>query len=182
VTAADAGTEGGSEDQPGDGHGGGPGDAPVPDRGPAGPVPASVRAAGGVVWRRAPDGDPTEAGIEVLIVHRPHRQDWSFPKGKADPWEDDDTCARREVAEETGLRCRLGADLGRVGYVDAKGRPKTVHWWAMSVEGGGAGPDSPDEVDELRWLGPEEAAAQLSYDNDRIVLDRFRRAMSTAAP
>ena len=39
-----------------------------------------VRAAGGIV-RRLGDG-----GIdEVLVVHRPAYDDWSFPKGKLEP-------------------------------------------------------------------------------------------------
>ena len=117
-------------------------------------------------------------------MHRPHRRDWSFPKGKADPGEDDESCARREVAEETGLRCRLGADLGFISYIDAKGRPKSVHWWAMTTEAGAAagdGPDDADEVDEVRWLRIDDAAAQLSYDNDRLVLARFRRAVLPSA-
>lgn len=150
-----------------------PGPAEPAEAEPAGgPV---VRAAGGVVWRHPP-GAPN--GVQVLVVHRPHRHDWSFPKGKNEPGEDDEDCARREVAEETGLRCRLGADLGTVDYRDARGRPKSVHWWAMTPlvgpgpgEGTDEGPD--DEVDELRWLAPEDAARLLSYDTDRTVLQRF---------
>ena len=40
-----------------------------------------VWAAGGVVLRGVA-GRP-----EVLLAHRPHRKDWSFPKGKLDPGE-----------------------------------------------------------------------------------------------
>jgi 8-oxo-dGTP diphosphatase len=28
-----------------------------------------------------------------------------------------------------------------------------------------------DEVDEVRWAAPEDAASLISYDRDRIVLD-----------
>src|SRR5439155_13944430 len=65
-----------------------------------------VRAAGGVIARRDQRGE-----IEVLLIHRPHRQDWSFPKGKVDAGETDEACALREVEEETGLRCTLGSEL-----------------------------------------------------------------------
>ena len=61
-----------------------------------------VRAAGGVVWRRGPDG------LEVLLIHRPRYGDWSFPKGKAnDDAESDEDTALREVEEEVGLQLAL---------------------------------------------------------------------------
>lgn len=120
-----------------------------------------VRAGGGVVWRPAPGGD----GIEVLVVHRPRYDDWSLPKGKCDPGESFEDCARREVHEETGLACELGAELAEVRYVDHKGRPKVVRYWAMRPVGGSFSPN--DEVDEVRWLSPESAADLLSYPHDR---------------
>src|SRR5690606_15557711 len=103
-----------------------------------------VRAAGGVVWR------PAGSGIEVLVCHRPHRHDWTFPKGKLEAGESFEAAARREVAEETGFVCALGADLGSVHYTDHRGRPKVVRWWAMQVESGSFTPNG--EVDEVRWL------------------------------
>ena len=77
-----------------------------------------VRAAGGVVTRPATDG-----GVEVLVVHRPRYDDWSLPKGKAEPGERDED-ALREVEEETGYRCTLGRRAPPVHYEDRHGRPK----------------------------------------------------------
>lgn len=128
----------------------------------------TVRAAGGVLWRRSPAGE-----LEVLVVHRP-RDDWSFPKGKCEPLETDQACALREVEEETGYRGRLGADLGETRYIDGRGRPKVVHYWVMTVDRGEATVN--DEVDEMRWLPLGEAERTLSYDNDRAVLARFARS------
>ncbi|MDH4144461.1 MAG: NUDIX hydrolase [Acidimicrobiia bacterium] len=132
--------------------------------------PDLVRAAGGVVVR---PGMPAAAEPQVLIVHRPHRLDWSLPKGKREPGEDDPACARREVLEETGLQCRLVSDLGATHYRDAKGRPKIVRWWAMDVTGGAL--TANDEVDDFRWLPVPDALGVLSYDTDRSVLARFAR-------
>ena len=86
-----------------------------------------VRAAGGVVTR----GEPPE----VLVVHRPRYDDWSFPKGKAEPGERDEDCALREVEEETGLRCELREELPSTSYTDARGRPKRVRYWLMTPSG-----------------------------------------------
>jgi 8-oxo-dGTP pyrophosphatase MutT (NUDIX family) len=130
---------------------------------------AEVRAAGGVVWRDGPGGP------EVVVLHRPKYDDWSLPKGKADPGETDEACAVREVEEETGLRCDLGDELAQTAYVDSHGRPKTVRYWAMRVRSGSFEPHP--EVDEIRWLRPAEAAEALTYDRDRAVLEAFSAAV-----
>ena len=102
-------------------------------------------------------------------MHRPHHDDWSFPKGKVDPGEADEACARREVLEETGLDCALGPELPPTSYVDGQGRPKQVRWWAMTVAAGDFAAN--DEVDELRWLPAERARPLLTYERDRPLLD-----------
>jgi 8-oxo-dGTP diphosphatase len=127
-----------------------------------------VRAGGGLVWRR--DG----AGrLEILVVHRPRYDDWSLPKGKCEPGESDEECALREVEEETGLTCRLGAELPSTGYLDNKGRPKTVRYWAMEPVSGGGGFVPNAEIDEIRWLPAPAAVKLLSYDHDRPVIESF---------
>jgi len=119
-----------------------------------------VRAAGGVVVR---DGD-------VVLVHRPKYDDWSFPKGKAEEDESDEDCALREVREETGLRCRLADELPSTEYIDSRGRPKRVRWWRMEPVGDdGFTPN--DEVDEVRWVAPDEASSLLSYERDLALLE-----------
>lgn len=123
-----------------------------------------VHAAGGIIWRQ-------RSGIEVVVIHRPRYRDWSFPKGKREGAESDPDCARREVAEETGLICGLGAELAPVRYRDRHGRNKQVRYWTMQVTG--AAPDWDDEVDVLCWLRPVRAARLLSYERDVGVLDSF---------
>jgi 8-oxo-dGTP diphosphatase len=105
----------------------------------------------------------------VAVVHRPKYDDWSLPKGKADPGETDEDCAQREIREETGLRCELGEELSTTLYRDAKGRPKRVRWWIMRPVSGEFEPT--EEVDDLRWLTPAEARALLTYARDVDLLE-----------
>jgi 8-oxo-dGTP pyrophosphatase MutT (NUDIX family) len=130
-------------------------------------APPTIRAAGGIVLRPAPEG-----GWQVLLVHRPRYDDWTLPKGKADAGETDEETALREVEEETGLRCTLGAPAGRTRYRDSKGRDKVVHYWLMEpAEDAGDGAFVPnDEVDEVWWCSVAEAADRLSYPHDRKLL------------
>jgi 8-oxo-dGTP diphosphatase len=122
--------------------------------------PDEVRAAGGLVIR---DG-------MVAVVHRPKYDDWSLPKGKLDPGEGWEEAAVREVEEETGVRARIVAELAPSRYRDRKGRPKTVRWYRMDVVDAGTF-EADAEVDELRWLTPEEARALVQYDHDRALLE-----------
>jgi 8-oxo-dGTP pyrophosphatase MutT (NUDIX family) len=125
-------------------------------------VSGAVRAAGGVVARER------DGRVEVLVVHRPRYGDWGFPKGKVEDDESEEECALREVAEEARLRCELGRELGTIRYTDARGREKTVRYWAMSPLGGDASPG--DGVDEVRWLPSTEAARLLTHERDREIL------------
>jgi 8-oxo-dGTP pyrophosphatase MutT (NUDIX family) len=127
-------------------------------------VSETVRAAGGLVCRRDEHG-----AAEILLVHRPAYDDWSFPKGKVEPGENEEEAAAREVEEETGLRCRLDRELTTMRYRDARGRPKTVRYWLMTPVGGRL--EAANEVDEARFVPITEAAALLTYQRDRELLD-----------
>ena len=121
-----------------------------------------IRAAGGVVRRN---------GL-IAVVHRPQHGDWSLPKGKLEPGEDDATAAVREVREETGRDAVIEQDLGTVSYEVASGRPKTVRWYLMTASA--AATDLADDVDAVRWLAPENVEEILTYATDRDVLARAR--------
>jgi 8-oxo-(d)GTP phosphatase len=121
-----------------------------------------VRAAGGVVRRAGLGGD------EVLLVHRPKYDDWTFPKGKAQDGETDEETALREVEEETGLACALGDELPTTQYRDSRDRPKVVRYWTMRVESGSFEPHP--EVDAIRWVRRTQGGTSLSYTRDHEVL------------
>jgi 8-oxo-dGTP pyrophosphatase MutT (NUDIX family) len=148
----------------------------------------TIRASGGVLWRRSGDG------VRIAIVHRPKYDDWSMPKGKLHRGEAPLLAACREVVEETGVRPIVGRRLPAQEYRLGPDR-KVVEYWEMTlanspdgaVPRGSPGPDDTlrtgtvdlagiaqaAEVDVVRWLRPTEAATWLSYDRDRDLLRAF---------
>ena len=129
----------------------------------------TVLAGGGIVWRH-----DEGAELEIVLVHRPAYDDWSFPKGKLDPDETETQAALREVEEETGLVCRLGPEIGTTRYRDSKRRPKTVRYWEMTPTAGTLA--AANEVDDVRWVPLGEAPGLLTYEHDRRLLDGWQPA------
>lgn len=126
---------------------------------------AVIRAAGAVLWRPS-----RRYGVRIALVHRPRYDDWSLPKGKAEPGEVALVTAAREVEEETGFRAAIGRSLTTVSY-KANGGPKTVQYFAARRIGGLFAPNK--EVDRLEWLPAAEAAEMMTYEFDQAVLSTF---------
>jgi 8-oxo-dGTP diphosphatase len=126
---------------------------------------AVIRAAGAVLWRPS-----RRYGVRIALVHRPRYDDWSLPKGKAEPGEVPPVTAAREVEEETGFRAAIGRSLTTVSY-KANGGPKTVQYFAAQRMGGLFTPNK--EVDKLEWLPAARAAERMTYEFDQAVLSTF---------
>ncbi|SFB88414.1 8-oxo-dGTP diphosphatase [Nocardioides terrae] len=121
-----------------------------------------ITSAGAVVLRR---------GRDVLLVHRPKYDDWSFPKGKLERGEHVTAAAVREVEEETGVRVRLGRPLSSQTYSVGRAR-KTVHYWIARASGSddvsAYAPNA--EIDEVAWVPVSKATRVLTYPHDRDTL------------
>ncbi|QAY69820.1 NUDIX hydrolase [Xylanimonas protaetiae] len=134
-------------------------------------VPA-VRTAGGLVWR------VRDGRLQVLLVHRPRYDDWSWPKGKLENGESHQAAGAREIAEETGKPVVLGVPLPSMRYRMPDGRWKTVSYWAArrsrTVDDFAAlaarhpvPRASVDEIDRVRWFDADAAAQRLTRRTDR---------------
>src|SRR5699024_6530980 len=111
-------------------------------------------AAGDVLW----SGD-TQAP-EVALIHRPHYDDWSLPKGKVDPGESLPATVARELWEETGYQVKLGKLIGKVTY-PVQGRTKVVYYWLAQVLSGEF--IANEEADELVWMPIADARERVTY-------------------
>ncbi|GAB18331.1 NTP pyrophosphohydrolase MutT [Gordonia effusa NBRC 100432] len=124
-----------------------------------------VWAAGGVLWRI------TGSSLQIGLVHRPRYDDWTLPKGKAEPGESIFTTAVREIAEETGFSSVLGRHLSTASYALNDHTNKRVHYWSARATGGDFVPNH--EVDEFDWFDVAKAQRRLTYRLDRKILAQF---------
>jgi 8-oxo-dGTP pyrophosphatase MutT (NUDIX family) len=104
-----------------------------------------------------------------------------LPKGHPEPGETSEQAAIREVREETGVTGDLIEPLGEVTYTyERHGRriAKRVAFFLFEYQSGDLA-DHDHEIEDARWMGLAEAAAQLSYEGER---EMVRRVLSRRTP
>jgi len=126
-----------------------------------------IRAAGALLWR-----ENSELKIEIALIHRPRYDDWSLPKGKIEEGETSLLCAYREVIEETGITPVFGRELGSVEYKEPSGL-KRVKYWSARAPYNSQEFVINEEVDEIKWLNPDEAHSLATHESDRTIIDNF---------
>lgn len=116
------------------------------------------RAAGGIVVRM-------QAGRrEVLLIEDAYGH-VAFPKGHVEPGETWQQTAVREVAEETGIRARVMAPIGRVEYPIERGDiqvSKQVRLFLMQAEGDEAPVHQEQEIQGAYFLPWSEASQRCT--------------------
>ena len=135
---------------------------------------ADIVASGALIWRQH------EGVFEVLLIHRPRYNDWSWPKGKQDPGESLAETAIREIREEVGLQVVLGVPLAVTSY-PVGGRPKDVFYWSAALPEGAHALADEGEVDELRWVTPDVARSLLTNEDDLAPLQSLEALLQADA-
>ncbi len=133
-----------------------------------------IIAAGGLVWNER---------NELLMIYRQDK--WDLPKGKLDEGESIETCAIREVREETGLKeVILGEFIGvtKHEYLDrfiGAQAIKESHWYAMRANSNQLlNPQLEENITEIKWVKVEEIPNLLSnsYVNiETIIREYFKK-------
>ena len=108
-------------------------------------------------------------GLSVLLIERglePFKGCWAFPGGFMQMDEDAETCARRELEEETGLKDVKVEQFATFSDVnrDPRGRTVTVAHFALVKKSEVKGAD---DAAQARWFTIESVPA-LAFDHDRI--------------
>ena len=122
---------------------------------------------------------------KVLVINSPSRNAMAFPKGTIDEGETIEMAALREVEEETGYRVQILESLGRVDFEfeskEGLRYDKTVYFFTMELtdhEMPIANLQPGEDFTNL-WLTFDEARAQLTYEDQKELLER---AIATVRP
>lgn len=119
-------------------------------------------AAGVLLW------SGSAAAPRFLVLRNAEHATWGFAKGRLEPGEDLVTAALRECREETGLRLAesdLEAGFADVShYLTPLGRRKRVVMFLASQPSEAGAIVRSREHDEIAWWTPEQAAAQLPFE------------------
>src|SRR3989442_15626015 len=127
-------------------------------------------SAGGVVFRRGPDGEP-----RFLLIRDSYRN-WGVPKGHLEPGEPPAAAARREVAEETGLKDLVLHGPIRVidWYFPFRGKTihKFCHFFLFESRQGEPVPQLEEGITDSVGEPLHPALQTISYDNPPGALRR----------
>ena len=138
-------------------------------------MPKQIIAAGGLV---------TNPEKQILWIFR--RGFWDLPKGKLDEGETIQTCAVREVEEETGLvNIQLHELLNFTNhtYFDNYLKEEVVtrtYWFRMNINSLQQGvPQTNEDIEGIEWNTLENSAHCLShtYENIREVITAYTKKM-----
>ena len=121
-------------------------------------------SAGAVVFRE------TEQGSQVLMIQMKNARR-SFPKGHIEEGETREACAVREIAEETGVACRILPDFCYTVPSVRPGDRRSVYF-LLAV----ATAETPlecavqdEEIDDALWVSADEAADMVSFEDDKTM-------------
>jgi 8-oxo-dGTP pyrophosphatase MutT (NUDIX family) len=133
---------------------------------------ARAVSAGGVVLAELRPDAPV-----ALVAHRSARGSlqWTLPKGAQEPGESVEQTALREVREETGLEAELVGALDTIDYwfvwaPEQARYHKFVHYFLMRAVGGDFA-EHDHEMEDAAWFEPAQAREQMSFANERGLLD-----------
>ena len=133
-------------------------------------------SAGGVVYKRVNENE-----LLWLLIQPKETERWQLPKGHLKKEESSKEAAVREVSEEGGIRAIAHEKLGIERYffrMEGKKIVKTVTIYLMEYVGEtGEAPDT-TEVEKIAFVSFEKAQEQLSFKNDREMLQKANEILN----
>jgi ADP-ribose pyrophosphatase YjhB (NUDIX family) len=128
-----------------------------------------IEAAGGIVQNEDKD---------VLFIFR--RGKWDLPKGKIETGESYETCAEREIEEETGVKqLTLKKKIGETYHIYEE-KEKTIlkisHWFNFTCfSSQNTAPQTEEDIIEVKWIATKNIKEPISntYNNIKDILELF---------
>jgi ADP-ribose pyrophosphatase YjhB (NUDIX family) len=128
-----------------------------------------IEAAGGIVQNENKD---------ILFIFR--RGKWDLPKGKLETGETIETCAEREIEEETGVtQLTLKRKIGETHHI-YKESEKTIlkisHWFYFTCPSSQTmTPQTEEDIAEVKWVATQNIKDPIAntYENIKEILATF---------
>jgi len=115
---------------------------------------------------------------DLLFIYRLDK--WDLPKGKMEKGEDAETCAVREVEEETGVtKLKLKKRVGKTYHTyNAYGKHflKTTHWFYMTCSSRQVFiPQTEENITEIKWVNTKDIKEPIknTYASIKDILTTF---------
>jgi ADP-ribose pyrophosphatase YjhB (NUDIX family) len=128
-----------------------------------------IEAAGGIVQNENKD---------ILFIYR--REKWDLPKGKLEANESIETCAQREIEEETGIsNLTLKRKIGETYHIyKEKGKYilKISHWFYFTcLANQKMIPQAEEDIAEVKWIATKNIKQPMrnTYKNIKEILSVF---------
>ncbi len=124
-----------------------------------------------------------EKRVELLLIQRknpPYKGYWALPGGFVDKTEDTITAAKRELYEETGLKCHNLTEFGSFSQPnrDPRGRVLTVSYFTTVKWNSAA--TAADDAMAAKWFSVNKLP-RLAFDHKLMIkvgLEHFYRSQS----
>lgn len=127
------------------------------------------KSCGAIVYRKH------HGNTEILLIKHVKSGCWSFPKGHMEQGEDEIQTAVREIKEETNIDVSIDDTSFRETVIFSPRRDITkevVYFLARAVSFDCIKQE--EEIADVRWAEIGQTAAFLSYDNDKILLNKAK--------
>ena len=126
------------------------------------------KSCGAIVYRRF------HGNTEILLIRHIKSGYWSFPKGHVENGETEVETATREIKEETNIDVLIDSGFREtVSISPRRDTSKTVVYFVAKALNNDTKPQL-EEISEIRWVEIGQAASHLTYDNDKLIVNKAK--------
>ena len=126
------------------------------------------KSCGAIVYRRF------HGNTEILLIRHIKSGYWSFPKGHVEEGETEVETATREIKEETNIDVLIDSGFREtVSFSPRRDTSKTVVYFVAKALNNDTKPQL-EEISEIRWVEIGQAASHLTYDNDKLIVNKAK--------